>query len=539
MTKVNSINGSQLKAMLIAGSHWLKAHIAHINALNVYPVPDGDTGTNMFLTLEAALKNIRSYNGSNAGDIVGLVSEGAMMGARGNSGVILSQILNGLSEGLAGKETFSTFEFAQALQIASNYAYKTVLTPVEGTILTVIKEVARVAQQIAPKKAKIGDFLAEVLEVANTTLSLTPELLPLLKEAGVVDSGAQGLVYFLEGMFRYTKGLPVEIDSGNLTGVVEQPDNRSVVPPDPAYGYDVQFLIKGSGLSVENIRHTINEMGDCPLVVGDETIVKVHVHVADPGKPLSYGITQGNLDDIVVENMVLQYQTYVQPQTVTSTQPVVDLAIIAVVPGTGLARVFKSLGAVTIEGGPTMNPSTHAFLDIIQQNQASQVLILPNNPNIILTAEQVKTLNTKTIEVIPTKTIPQGISALLSCNPENNFEANVQHMLEAMGHVQTIEVTQAVKNTTLDKIKIKQGDIIALLNGVLVTTGLTDNQTVLEVLKRMVLDDLEIVTIYYGYNLALEKVTRLANKIMEIYPHLDVEIINGGQPHYQYIISLE
>jgi DAK2 domain fusion protein YloV len=536
----NLINGSQLKDMFIAGSKWLKAHVTHVNALNVFPVPDGDTGTNMFLTLQAALKNIQPYNGSHAGDLSALASQGALMGARGNSGVILSQILDGFSQGIKGKEAFSTLDFAHALELASNKAYKAVINPVEGTILTVIKETARISHETAQEKTKAGEFLTELVEAAQNTLILTPELLPILKESGVVDSGGQGLVYFLEGMLRFVEDLPVDID-------LDQDDPQTEFQPapvedvfTPGYGYDVQFLIKGDNLNIESIRHTIANMGDCPLVVGDEHTVKVHVHVPDPGVPISYGITQGILLDVVVENMEEQYREFIRQKEETSLETPPSIDTICVIPGSGLAKVFDSLGAgIIIHGGQTMNPSTQELLEAIEQTPSNQVFVLPNNSNIILTAQQASSMIGKDVRVIPSKTIPQGINALLAFNPEADFETNDHRMHNAITQVQTIEITQAVRSTSINRIQVNKGDIIGLLDDTLVATGQDFNQVSLNVINQVDVDELEIVTIYYGQDIMPETAKALSNLIGEAHSHLEVEIINGGQPHYHYIISLE
>ncbi len=540
MSTVSSIDGSQLKDMFIAGSKWLKVHMAHINALNVFPVPDGDTGTNMFLTLQAALKNIQPYAGSHAGDLAALASQGALMGARGNSGVILSQILDGFSEGLAGKAAFSTPDFAVALQKASNKAYKAVIDPVEGTILTVIKETARTGQQIAKKRPRAGDFLSEVVETAQLTLSLTPELLPVLKEAGVVDSGGQGLVYFLEGMLRAIKNLPIEVEMGEDTSPVET-SPASLVENEAGYGYDVQFLIKGEKLNIEAVRETIVSMGECPLVVGNENTIKVHVHVPDPGVPISYGITQGYLTDVVVENMDAQSQEFFgQKESMIVSEPTSDIATICVAPGDGFAEVFKGLGAHgIISGGQTMNPSTQEFLTAINHLLAPKIIILPNNSNIILTAQQASSMAEKEVVVLPTKTVPQGISALMAFHEDAALETNLQQMTATLSTVYTIEVTRAVRATTVNGITVQEGDVIGLLDGNLVATGEGIGQVSLAVLNQIDVGDLEIVTLYYGQDITPDAADTLSNLITGSHPHLEVEVVDGGQPYYQYIISLE
>ncbi len=528
-------NGAQLKEMFVAGSSWLKTHMAHVNALNVFPVPDGDTGTNMFLTLQAAVETIRPYRGSHAGELAALASQGALMGARGNSGVILSQILDGFSEGLSGKETFSVPDFARALHLASNRAYSAVLNPVEGTILTIIREAARIGEKAARRTAPLAEWLAEVLDAARTTLRLTPELLPVLKEARVVDAGGQGLVYFLEGMHRHLNGLPVEADED--APHLAQPAPAQVAYT-PGFDYDVQFLIKGDNLNVDAIRQAIAAMGDCPLVVGNAQTVKVHVHVADPGVPLSYGVTQGPILDVVVENMAEQHRALTGAGE--DSAPLSEVAVVCVAAGDGLRRVFQSLGAAfVIAGGQTMNPSADDFLQAIRQTRARHVLLLPNNRNILLTARQAASIAPQEVQVVPTQTIPQGISALLAFDPTATVDDNLRRMEAALAHVHTVEITRAVRDTTLNNLPVQKGDFIGLLDNNLLATGPDMNRVSLETIAHAHPDDLELVTIYYGQDCRESDANRLAALLAEAHPHLDVEIIRGEQPHYPYLISLE
>lgn len=532
------ITSSQLAGMLIAGSNWLKIHVDQVNALNVFPVPDGDTGINMLLTMQAALAEIHHPPTEHAGALATLVSQGALLGARGNSGVILSQILCGFAETIQDKEAFSIPEFAAALQAAADCAYQAVLTPVEGTILTVIKMVAQTAQQVAKDISEVDRFLSYLLAQAKQTLSLTPDLLPILKEAGVVDSGGLGLVYLLEGMARYVKGMT--IDTSAEETIVQAPTslNRTYLPA-PGYNYDIQFLIKGEKLDVEAIRDTVNTMGASPLVVGNENLVKVHVHVADPGLPLSFGVTQGTLLDVAVENMAEQYRAFFDRQQLNG-EPQTQITTICVATGPGLAEIFKSLGAnVILSDGQIAKPSTRDFLEAISRVKADSVLILPNDRNILLTAQQSGNLSQKRVLVVPTKTIPQGINALLSFNAEAGLKTNFERMKSAAQQVHTLEITQAAQATTLHNRRINRGDIIALGNGTLVDTGQDLNQVSLNALETFNLNQIEVLTIYYGANATPAAVQTLSQSIQAIYPNLEIEVLNGGQPHYPYIISLE
>ncbi len=541
LTAGQLIDGSQLKGMFVAGSKWLKVHMAHVNALNVFPVPDGDTGTNMFLTLQSAVKNIQTRAEPPAGEVAALASQGALMGARGNSGVILSQILDGFAEGLAEKDAFSVADFAHALQLASVKAYHAVTDPVEGTILTVIKESARAGQSLVASRPSAGEFLSSVLDTARQTLSATPDLLPVLKEAGVVDSGGQGLVYFLEGMLRHINNLPIE-----AVELDTEPAPAEAMPISPegheeGWGYDVQFLIQGENLDIDAIRDAIVGMGECPLVVGNQNTIKVHVHVPDPGVPLSYGVTLGHLDDIVVENMELQsHEFYGEKESVVVAQPTSDTAVICVAPGDGFAAVFKSLGAhAIISGGQTMNPSTQEFLTAIDHLGVENIIILPNNSNIILTAQQASSMADENIRVIPSKTVPQGIGALMSFQNGADVEANVTNMHDALAYIHTVEITHAVRTTTINDVAVREGDIIGLMDGKLIATGNTDAETVLAVFGTLDLDEVDVATLYYGQSVSKDTAEKLAKTIVDTYPHLDVEVVSGGQPHYQFIISLE
>ncbi len=538
MTASTSIDGLQLKGMFIAGSNWLKTHEDYVNALNVFPVPDGDTGTNMVLTLQAAMQSVHAYTGSHAGDLAAVAAQGALMGARGNSGVILSQILSGFGEAFADKENFTRSEFALALQIASNKAYNAVINPVEGTILTVIKETALTGRQLARQRGKFTEFLARLLATAQHTLRLTPELLPALKEAGVVDSGGQGLVYFLEGMLRYVKGLPVaekQIDKW-ANGQIDKIHKLADLP---AYGYDVQFLISGTNLQTEAIQKRIAEMGQYPLVVGNAQLLRIHLHTPDPGLPLSYGVTQGNLLDIVVENLDEQSRRFTRAQT-AKAKDTSDIALVCAAPSPELAKIFKSLGAtLTIGKGRTPLPGAQDFLQAIQQVNANKILLLPNNKNIIMTAQQAGSLAEKTVQVLPSETIPQGISAALAFNPEADVKFNVAQMLHALRQVQTIEITQAARSVKLNGLQVRRGDIIGLLNNTLTAVGSNINQVALDMLAQQDIGNIEIISIYYGQDASAETANALANSITAAYAHLSTEVIYGGQAHNHYIISLE
>jgi len=530
---ITRCNGSGLKNMLHSARQWLEAHADIVNNLNVYPVPDGDTGTNMVLTMRAALAQVDQAPDHDVSTIAAAAAHGALMGARGNSGVILSQFLHGLAEGLQGQVAFTASDFARAAQLATAQAYQSVIEPVEGTILTVARAVSDSAQQCAPGNMDLVIFFADVLRAAKFAQAGTPSLLPILKEAGVTDSGGQGLVYLLEGALRYLQGRPVD----EAPADAERWARTAVDVAGDAYGYDVQFLIRGSGLNVAGIRDHIDRLGWSALVVGDEQLVKVHVHTEDPGAPLSYGAQQGVVGDVVVENLDEQAQAFAHK----SEEVGQITAVVAVAPGEGFARIFESLGVSrVIAGGPTHNPSVEDLLAAINQVAADKVVVLPNNSNTILAAQQAQQLVAgKNVVVLPTHTIPQGIAAMLSFNQRADLDTNTQRMTETAGQVQTIEVTRATRDSNFNGFKMKTGDVIGLLDNELVSTGRDADDVSLDVLARINTDLYEIVTSYFGHGRLLKQAQVLADKIAAQYPDLGVEVHAGGQPHYYYIISME
>lgn len=530
-------DGQTLKRLFEAGTAWLEQHVSLINSLNVYPVPDGDTGTNMLLTMQSCLREIQGIRENAAHIIAQKAAYGALMGARGNSGVILSQIWRGFAKALDKKEVLTAPDLAAAFSEAASTAYKGVIKPVEGTILTVAREIAVAARQALKKSDDLRFILEQVVEAAREAVAKTPSLLPVLKEAGVVDAGGQGLLVILEGFLKYLRGETVA-----RTEAIETTTLKTEAL-EGEYGYDVQFLIRGENLDVEEIRNAISTMGDSVLVVGDSSMVKVHLHTHEPGTPLNYGVKWGTLSEVIVENMQEQYREFVKEKEERAFAPVVvekRVSIVAVVPGRGLAEVFKSLSAdVVVSGGQTMNPSTEELLQAIDSVPSQEVLVLPNNLNVILTAEQAAKLSDKEVRVIPTRSIPQGVAALLAFNPEAPLEENVEAMSESFDHVRTGEVTVAVRSTKVNGIEVKQGQVIGLVDDRLTQVGDNPEEVALALIGKMGAEDGEIVTIYYGADVEEDKAAELAEKVKERYPHLNVETIWGGQPYYHYIISLE
>ena len=542
--KASVCTGEGLKRALEASTAWLERHAEAVNALNVYPVPDGDTGTNMLLTMRAALEEIgrRSSNHS-ASAVIQAVSYGSLMGARGNSGVILSQLFRGMARVL-NNDSFTAKELAAAMREGAITAYKGVIKPVEGTILTVAREAAEAAVAAAEEDDDILYVLERVVMEAKRSVDKTPSLLPVLREAGVVDAGGQGLFIILEGALRFLRGEAVEL-APEVEAVA-----RLEVFEEQEYGYDTQFVIKGENLNVEEIREAISKMGDSVLVVGDSHTVKVHVHTDEPGTPLNYAVRLGSLTDIVIENMQEQYREFARGAKATAVAapaqaPLIAeemgmIATVVVAPGAGLARVFESLGASAIvPGGQTMNPSTQELLEAIESLKADKVIVLPNNPNIIPVAQQARELSRKEVAVVPTKTIPQGISALLALNYQEDLEANVEIMTRAAQGVRTAEITRATRAVQIEGVSVEKGEVIGLLDGKLTASGRTLEEVVWEMLRQMGADECEVITLYYGEAVEGAEAEKLADEIRAAYPDQEVELIEGGQPHYHYIISAE
>ena len=533
-------DGQTFKRMIQAGLAWLERHQTAINALNVYPVPDGDTGTNMLLTMQAAFAEIKDSPGDNVGAMAQKVAKGALMGARGNSGVILSQIFRGLARSLDSAESFNAVRFASALREAAATAYKGVIKPVEGTILTVAREAAEAGVTAAASSEDLRYVLERVTSEARHSVARTPGLLSVLAEAGVVDAGGQGLFVILEGMLRLVRGEPVTADTA-LTAAV---DLRPLQPEsEEGYGYDVQFIIHGANLDIDEIRRAITGMGDSALVVGDAEAIKVHVHVPDPGIPLGYGASLGSLSRVIVENMQEQYQEYILSQSrrpVISTEALSKIGTVVVVSGQGLTKVFESLGAsAVVSGGQTMNPCTEDILKAVEGVPNDDVIVLPNNKNIVLTAEQAKSLSQKNVQVVPTITIPQGITALLALNYQADLATNARVMSEAAQSIQTAEITTAVRSVQINGMGVQEGEIIGMVNGVLKVKGSSPSEVVLAALGQMDTELYEIITLYYGQSITADEAERIAAEISDRYPSQGIEVVDGGQLHYYYIVSVE
>ncbi|MEZ4592443.1 MAG: DAK2 domain-containing protein [Chloroflexota bacterium] len=551
-------NGRQLQKLAHAALVWLEQNHQHVNALNVFPVPDGDTGTNMLLTMRSAYNRVQDKDDTHVGKMAESLAHGALMGARGNSGVILSQIWRGLAKGLKGKETFNAQDLANALQAASDTAYGGVMKPVEGTILTVIREGASEAQDAAKKSLDLRFLLERVLERCKQALERTPEQLAILKQAGVVDSGGQGLVYILEGMLRYVYGQINKLElaaqpGSNHAGAIHQISAQELAMPEGGSienPYDVQFILLGENLNVTEVRDRIDAMGDSTVVVGDETTIKVHIHVKDPGVPISYGISLGQITDVVVENMQMQMEEIVQapaaapvatavPLIKTTVQPG-QIGVVAVAAGEGLAEIFRSMNvSYVVSGGQTNNPSIEELFQAIQDVPTDKVVILPNNKNIILAAEAARDLSPKNVTVVPTKTAPQGLSAMLALDPDGDLEEVTAAMLDASKEVATGEITRATRTVTLDDVEVNEGEFIGLVDGRLCTSGSELAGVLTAVLAAMEMEDRELLSLYYGQDISEAEAAELAEQIEAQYEDIEIELLPGGQPYYFYILGAE
>lgn len=551
-----AVDGTELKKMFGAGAAWLEQKAAFVNSLNVFPVPDGDTGTNMLLTMQAAVREANVVSSHSAAEICAALSRGALLGARGNSGVILSQVLRGFTRGIDKRESINARTFADAVVEAAHTAYKGVLKPVEGTMLTVIRESGDSAVIAAAQTDDLRVLLKEIYQAAQSSVMRTPQLLPVLKQAGVVDAGGQGLAFVLEGAVKYLYGETIQ----GMTSEISAQNLASLAVAE-GFGYDIQFHILGQTLDVDTIREKISGMGESALIVGDETLIKVHIHALNPGDIVKYGAEQGALVNIIIENMQAQYVDFMAGNTAdmrtgaenlgailphetrfttASTDDATGIATIAVAPGDGLKEIFESLGvSAVVNGGPTMNPSAGDLLDAIKRVRGREIILLPNDKNIILAARQVQQLTDKTIRVIPSRTVPQGLSALLAFNFMGNLETNVNTMNAALERIRTIELTHAIRSAQLDSITVQAGKPIALLDGELLAGGDDLPNLLLYALHRAGAQDNEIITLYYGSDVTPAAAQEMHSRVRREFPEQEIETHRGGQPLYPYIISVE
>ncbi len=543
MKQTRAINGHDLREMFTAATNWLEKSASDIDALNVFPVPDGDTGTNMLLTMRSSVEEAYRAPDGSVSQVIKAMTKGALMGARGNSGVILSQICHGLAKTLSAKETIDGGDLADALVQASKTAYKGLSEPVEGTILTVIREAASAAKQMASVNDDIVSVLEATVNAARKSVANTPALLPVLREAGVVDAGGQGLYTLLEGALAYLKGEAGLIELSKpemiassipLTSIPWQMKVEKEVP----FGYCTEFLLKGENLDPDRLREMLTNRGQSLIVVGDESTIRVHIHTLEPDSIIDHAKSLGALENISVRNMDEQHENFLMMRR--GRIPAVDMAIVAVVAGDGLVDVFTSLGvSAIVPGGQTMNPSTNDILKAIEAVPWDKVIILPNNKNVVLTARQVESLTTKRVRIVPTETIAQGVTTLVAFNPEDDFETNARAMAEARSTVKTIEITRATRSARLSGIDIKKEQTIGLLEGELLAAGDEPGEVIRDLLTRIDLSEASIITIYYGADTVEAEAQQVGAGIHQQHPSLEVEVVNGGQPHYNYIVSVE
>ena len=540
---IQYIDGKQVRNMFVSGANNLKNHKDLVDKLNVFPVPDGDTGTNMSLTISCAIKELNKVEQDDIGQLGKALSKGSLMGARGNSGVILSQIIRGFSKSIEGKEQISTEDLAKAFKNGSDTAYKAVIKPIEGTILTVVRESGEYAIKAAKKEKDLLKFLEMVIDEANKSLERTPELLKNLKEAGVVDSGGKGLVLIYEGMYEALKGNPIKAKDLNDSNVSEvKQAGTSINTEDIKFCYCTEFILESNSISDTEIRDIMLKYGDSLAVVGDEGIIKVHVHTNDPGLVLQDALKHGQLVTIKIENMKLQHENILVGDTDEIAQSVEEkeYGFIATSMGEGLAKIFKDFGVdYIIEGGQTMNPSTEDFMKAIDSINAKNIFIFPNNSNIIMAANQAKELSDKNIIVIPTKNTPQGFTALVNFNADASVEENEQALMESLTMVKSGQVTFAVRDTVMNDVEVKEGNIIGIAESKLMDAGDSVDEITTSLVEKLVDEDSAIITLFYGEDVTEEDANNLRDELEEKFEDLDIELYYGGQPLYYYLISVE
>ena len=555
---INTIDAAMLKKCFLAGAANLEAKKEIINELNVFPVPDGDTGTNMTMTILSAAKEVSNIASPNFENLSKAISGGSLRGARGNSGVILSQLFRGFTKEIKSVTVIDAPVLARAFQKATETAYKAVMKPKEGTILTVAKGLSDKMNELACENGDLEEILGQVLEHGRYVLSQTPEMLPVLKEAGVVDSGGQGLIEVLSGIYDCLLGKEIDLTAalGTTTTAKVEADTTQA---DIKYGYCTEFIInidkKFDNGDELNFKAYLESIGDSIVVVADDEIVKVHVHTNDPGLAIQKALTYGSLSKMKIDNMREEHKEKLIKEAQKAeaekkaaeeaakkpAEPKKKYGFISVSAGVGLSEIFEGLGVdVVIEGGQTMNPSTEDMLNAIDKVNAENVFILPNNSNIILAANQAQSIVTdKNVYVVPSKTIPQGITALINFDESADAEANFDNMSSEMKNVKTGQVTYAVRDTSMDGKEIKQNDIMGIGDKTILSVGKDIEETTIDMLSQLIDDDSELISVYYGADVSSEQVDSLTAKIEETYPDLDLEVHSGGQPIYYYIVSVE
>ena len=545
-------DGDDLRAMFSSVVTLFERNVDMLNALNVFPVPDGDTGTNMFLTLREVSKRAADVPEHSASAVAFGMARAALMEARGNSGVILSQLFKGFATEFEGLDYFSTKEFASALRAATVHAYKAVANPVEGTMLTVIRYMADAARTSVSQDRAFHELIDDIRKAASEAVSKTPAMLPVLKEAGLVDAGGHGLSVMLEGFHLYltsstsepyvlTPPEPIELDDLEGTELID----FLVATDDELYGYCTQIWIEGEGLDPDAVRESLEAMARSTVVVGDDTVINLHVHADDPGPIVSLGVSLGTLTQVKIESMDEQYQQYAKDRRQaaglqTSGGPTRPVAVVAVAIGKGLEDLFSELGATEIlYGGDTMNPSISEILDAVEKVSAAEVILLPNNRNIISTAQQAAELSGKSIAVIASRSIPEGIAAILEYHPEKSLAELSAEMNEKVSSVRTGEVCTAVRTTTLNGVAVQEGEIIGLLDHKLSVSGENPVDVLVSLLAKADVAEGDLITLYWGEPLTVEDAELALSRTESAFPDADIELVFGGQPYYHFIVSIE
>ncbi len=541
------IDGQALKNLVEASLVWLRTNQEMVNALNVFPVPDGDTGTNMVLTMQAAVDEVADSPVSNLGEMAHAVAHGALMGARGNSGVILSQLWRGVARALDHEPYLEAAGLARAFAEARDTAYRGVVRPVEGTILTVAKDVALAAEKALEETDDPIEMLERIVEAADASVQHTPELLPVLKEAGVVDAGGMGLFMVLEGMMRFINGQSLDTAETSVVPLAALTLQDAMEQIEPGQDYEVVVDFKPhEPLILESFYAELEGMGTSIQVGEGEGLYRVHIHVPTEKRyePIDYTMSLGTITKVAIENLIAQMEDREQEadsgkHTLMAVEPG-TIASVVVAPGAGIARVFASLGVnAIVEGGQTMNPSTQEILAAFENLPTDKVIILPNNKNIIMAAKAAAELTVKQVAVIPTRTVPQGLAAMMCMAPEGDFDEVVEEMNEAIDEVDTGEITTAVRSVDIDGVLCKEGEIIVLHNGKLVSSASTLEEAVTSLLSKAEAEEKELITLFYGLDITRARVNQIVDHIRQAYPEQEIEVQEGGQPHYQFIISIE
>lgn len=540
--KIEILDGAMLKKALVGAAKFLEDNKEEVNSLNVFPVPDGDTGTNMSLTVNSAIKQGLNLDDDSVSKIALAASHGSLMGARGNSGVILSQLFRGFANGLEDRKTADTKVIANAFKQAADTAYKAVMKPTEGTILTVARECAEFAMSISKEDKDILGFLKRTIDYGETVLEKTPEKLPVLKQAGVVDAGGKGLLYVLLGAYYALSGK--EIIAIDIEEIDKEPEIRHagehLDTDDIKFAYCTEFIINTDYKDVESFREELSAFGDSLMAVGGEGLIKVHIHTNNPGTVMERALELGELTDIKIDNMKYQHEEILLKSGTAEYSIDKPYSFISISAGEGIDAIFKDLNVdVLVAGGQTMNPSTEDIIKAIDKTTGENIFIFPNNSNIILAAEQAKELSNRNIIVIPSKTIPQGISALLSFNELKTSEENIDEMMESIKNVKTGQVTYSVRDTEFNNTKINKDDIIGIFEDNIVSSGKDINTVSTRLIENMIDEDTSLVTILYGNDITYEFAKDLEEQLSEEYDDIDIELIYGGQPIYYYIFSVE